>query len=597
MMKTLQNILDQRNLSALFQPIMDLSRGTILGYEGLIRGPADSLLHSPINLFAVAKQQGLALETEMLSRQIVLESFAALDLPGKLFLNVSPEALTHPSFKNGQTLAYLEKIGLDPARVIIEITENQPTFDFQGMRNALLHYREMGFQIAIDDLGEGFSSLRLWSELRPEFVKVDMHFVQGVNTDPLKQQFLRSIQQIAESAGTQVIAEGIETSSELQVVCNLDIACGQGYFIARPSPTPPLTATPMVSAQINLAAHSYSASANMNVSHNITTEKLLRYIEPAHPETGMDKIQARFSSDASLRAIPVVRNGVPAGLIERQHYMASMAAGELVHRESGTWCNNEPLLVDKSTAIQELSLFLTESDSAHLIANFIITDQGRYIGLGDAQSLLREITRLQIESARYADPLTSLPGNVPVNTHIEELLHQGKSFAVCHADLDDLSAFNETYGYAKGDEAIQLTGRLLGLACDPRLDFIGHIGGDDFVMVMQSNDWEKRCQQVLASFTKTSAALTETGHRAIGGHLNASSQGDTAHHMQPTLSIGIIWVTPEMFPSRHEIAAAAVIAKERAKNKPGNSLFIKRQRLHSHKATRTQHELMEVKYG
>src|SRR3990172_39018 len=103
-MKTLQDILNQRNLSALFQPIMDLSNGTFLGFEGLIRGPADSPLHSPINLFAAAKQQGLSLEVEMLCRQIVLESFAAQNLPGNLFLNISPDALAHPSLKEGKTL-------------------------------------------------------------------------------------------------------------------------------------------------------------------------------------------------------------------------------------------------------------------------------------------------------------------------------------------------------------------------------------------------------------------------------------------------------------------------------------------------------------
>ena len=170
-MKTLQNISNKRNLSALFQPIMDIPSGTFMGFEGLIRGPADRPLHSPINLFAAAKQQGLSLETEMLCRQIVLEAFAAQNLPGKLFLNVSPEALIHPSFKNGQMLSYLKHLGIDPQRVIIEITENQPASDFEGMCNVLLHYRGMGFQIATDDLSEGFSSLRLWSELRPEFVK------------------------------------------------------------------------------------------------------------------------------------------------------------------------------------------------------------------------------------------------------------------------------------------------------------------------------------------------------------------------------------------------------------------------------------------
>jgi EAL domain-containing protein (putative c-di-GMP-specific phosphodiesterase class I) len=188
-MKSLQDILDKRDLSALFQPVIDLSNGTILGFEGLIRGPADNPLHSPANLFGAAREQGLTFEIEMLSRQVVMESFAAQDLPGKLFLNVSPDVLTHPSFKNEQTLVYLKNLGIDPERVIIEVTENQPTFDFANMRNALLYYRSKGFKIALDDLGEGFSSLRLWSELRPEYVKVDMHFVQGVNSDPLKQQY------------------------------------------------------------------------------------------------------------------------------------------------------------------------------------------------------------------------------------------------------------------------------------------------------------------------------------------------------------------------------------------------------------------------
>src|SRR5450756_1889604 len=276
-MKTLQDIFNQRDLSALFQPIMDFSSGTFLGFEALIRGPADNPLHSPINLFGAARQQGLSLEIEMLCRQIVLESFVAQNLPGKLFLNVSPEALTHPSFKNGQTLTYLENLDIDPKRVIIEITENQPTFDFEGMHNALLHYRSMGFQIAIDDLGEGFSSSRLWSELRPEFVKVDMHFVQGVNADPLKQQFLRSIQSIALSSGTQVIAEGIETAAEFRTIRDVGIACGQGYFIARPNHIPPLNPSTEVGCLINT---NHSAEQPYSNARSVTVEPILRYVEP-----------------------------------------------------------------------------------------------------------------------------------------------------------------------------------------------------------------------------------------------------------------------------------------------------------------------------
>ncbi|MBI5430787.1 MAG: GGDEF domain-containing protein [Nitrosomonadales bacterium] len=579
-MKTLQDILSQRDLSALFQPVMDIPSGTFLGFEGLIRGPANNPLHSPINLFSAARQQGLSLEVEMLCRQIVLESYAAQNLPGKLFLNVSPEALTHPSFKDGQTLAYLNSLGLDPKQVIIEITENQPTFDFEAMRNALLHYRSMGFQIAMDDLGEGFSSLRLWSELRPEFVKVDMHFVQGVNTDPIKQQFLRSIQSIALSSGTQVIAEGIETAAEFKFVRDIGIAFGQGYFIARPNHIPPLNPPAEVGCLLD---NNHPAEQPYRNSRSATVESILRYIDPAQADTEAEKILVRFTENKELRAIPVVKNGRPAGLINRYEFIDTFAQPyrrELLGKKPcAEIMNAEPLLVEKSTPTHELSGFLSESEIRHFTDGFIITEQGRYIGIGTGQDLLREITKTQIETARYANPLTLLPGNVPINEHIEYLLQSGKPFAVCYADLDNFKPFNDVCGYRKGDEAIQFTGRLLGWACDPRHDFIGHIGGDDFILVMQSTDWEKRCHQALESFSQTSSVLFEKEHRAIGGYLSEDRQGRIVHHPLPTLSIGVVWVTPGMFRSHHEVSEAATSAKKMAKKKPGNSLFIERREL------------------
>ncbi len=579
-MKTLQDILNQRSLSALFQPIMDMTDGTILGYEGLIRGPADSPLHSPVNLFGAAKQQGLTLEVEMLCRHVVLKSFVTQNLPGNLFLNISPDTLTHPSFQNGQTLTYLEQLGIDPKRVIIEITENQPIFDFDKMRNALLHYRSMGFQIALDDLGQGFSSLRLWSELHPEFVKIDMHFVQGVNADPLKQQFLKSIQQIAQSSGTRVIAEGIETDAEFRVIRNIGISCGQGYFIGRPAPVPPVTLPIEVGCLINAA---YAADQPYSSSRGVAVETLLRYVAPVQPETDNEKILCLFSLDKNLRAIPVVKHGRPVGLINRNQFLESFSQPfqrELLGRKPCTGLmNHAPLLVEKSTPIHELSGFLSESDIQHFTDGFIITEQGRYIGLGTGQDLLRAITQAQIETARYANPLTLLPGNVPINEQIDHLLQSGKPFVVGYGDLDHFKPFNDVYGYRKGDEVIQFTGRVLSKICDSRQDFIGHIGGDDFILVMQSEDWELRCNRALADFAQTSNALFDKKHRAAGGYMTEDRQGNVIHQPLPTLSIGAIQVAPGQFHSHHEVSEAASIAKKMAKKIPGNSLFIEQRQL------------------
>jgi EAL domain-containing protein (putative c-di-GMP-specific phosphodiesterase class I) len=111
-------------------------------------------------------------------------------------------------------LALIEQAGINPSQVIIELTETQPVEDVQLMRQAMVHYREMGFRVALDDLGAGYSGLKLWSEIRPDIVKIDRHFIQGIDEDRTKQQFVHAILKTATALGARVITEGVETERE-----------------------------------------------------------------------------------------------------------------------------------------------------------------------------------------------------------------------------------------------------------------------------------------------------------------------------------------------------------------------------------------------
>jgi EAL domain-containing protein (putative c-di-GMP-specific phosphodiesterase class I) len=235
----LNEIIEERLLEAHFQPIVELQTGKILGYEGLIRGPAGTPLRAPVELFEIAATQGQILRLERLCRQIVLESYAALALPNKLFLNVRPHCLALPTMGAAGTVDLLNRLGLKPDSIVIELTENQPFSDYFAIREVLCAYRKLGFNIAIDDLGEGFASFRLWSELRPEYVKADMHFIQGIDSDPFKLQFLKAVQRIAETCDSLIVAEGVEKVAELSVIRDLGIAFGQGNLIAPPAASPP----------------------------------------------------------------------------------------------------------------------------------------------------------------------------------------------------------------------------------------------------------------------------------------------------------------------------------------------------------------------
>ena len=314
----LRQVIERQELSALFQPIIHMQSGEIIGYEGLIRGPSDSPLHSPLNLFRVALAANLSVEVEHLCRKVVIETFAKMGLPGKLFLNVSPECLLYPNMKHGETLDYIQQFGISPERVIIELTESQPTYDYELLGRAVAHYRAMGFEIAIDDLGEGFSSLRLWSELRPAYVKIDMHFIQGINLDKVKLQFVQSIQQIAQATGTMVIAEGIETHTELLVIRDLGIACGQGYHIGRPSNNPAVAVSPEIAKTLSYRGVAVYPQEKINRQHNATALRLLRVVEPVAPTMSNNEVLQIFVHAPELEVIrekkeEAVAASAPAG--------------------------------------------------------------------------------------------------------------------------------------------------------------------------------------------------------------------------------------------------------------------------------------------
>ncbi len=577
----LKALIQDKQLTAVFQPILDCRAHSHMGFEGLIRGPEKHPLHSPDALFSAARRNHLSLELEHACRETILEAFARLRLPGKLFINASPACLLDPRFKNGETLAFLRQLGLPPSRIVIELTENQQITDFPEIQATLAHFRSLGYQIAIDDLGEGFSNLRMWSEIRPEYVKIDRHFITGIGQDDLKFQFVKAMQDLAETCSAHIIAEGIESAADLQTVRDLGIAHGQGYFIARPRATP--STCPDQEVLDVLCSRRVAVFPQAMAGNSITTARtLLHYIEPISCQADNDQVFLRFENDPQLEVLPVVEGETPVGLINRHTLIDRFARPfrrELYGKKPCTlFMDPAPLVVDENATVQELGLILSRAARHYLFDGFIVTSQGRYTGVGSGHDLMALITEMQISAARYANPLTQLPGNVPINEHIDRLLKAGVRFAACYADLDNFKPFNDIYGYRRGDDVIQLLGQILVEVADARLDFVGHIGGDDFLILFQSNDWEARCARALKLFDERVLPIFSAEDLQRGGLLGENRRGEVVLHPLPALSIGALMADSCHYESHHEIATAAADAKKQAKKQRGSSLFIERRR-------------------
>jgi len=576
----LDEILEHRRLGAVFQPIVDFRTHSYIAFEGLIRGPAGSPLFSPHQLFAAAERHGRRRQLERACRESIFRAFARLQLPGKLFINSSPDCLDDEIFQHGDTLDLLQRIGISPSRVVIELTENQRINDYPDIHRALAHYRNLGYQIAIDDLGEGFANLRMWSEVQPDYVKIDRHFIDGIAEDKLKHHFVKAMQNLAESCSAKIVAEGIENEADCLAVHDLGIAFGQGFLIARPQAEPatlPNEGIIQVLNQRNIAVF----PGNVSPSGNVTVRSLIRRVEAASPTTLNEDVYRRFEDDEELMSMPVVLNGAPLGLINRHEMIDSMARPyrrELYGRKTCVqFMDQMPLCIDETSTVQEAGLIVSRSARHHIYDGFIVTRNGEYLGIGSAHDLMGMITEMQIQAARYANPLTQLPGNVPINEHIERLLERKVNFHACYFDIDHFKPFNDVFGYRKGDDMIVLLAQTLTECIDPLVDFCGHIGGDDFMVLFQSEDWERRCHQSLRLFDVRLGESVEPEVVRRGSYDAENRRGEIVSYGLPTLSIGAVPVFAEAYESHREISAAAAEAKKNAKKTTGSCLFIERR--------------------
>lgn len=236
--QALDQLIARRDFDIHFQAIVDSTQGQVLGYEALTRPPADSPLASPWTLFQTAAEFGRLVELERLVVRRIVERFVALKLPGRVFINVSADTLIAARHRQALIVRELARHALPPSTVVVELTEARAVHDEAALASVVASLRAAGLHFALDDLGQGFASLKRWIDLRPDFVKIDRHFVDGIAGDPMRRQFVRSILEMAEGSGAAVIAEGLEREADWHTLRELGARLFQGYLIARPSATP-----------------------------------------------------------------------------------------------------------------------------------------------------------------------------------------------------------------------------------------------------------------------------------------------------------------------------------------------------------------------
>ena len=574
-------VLAERRVHIVFQPLLDLRSRSFHGFEALVRGPAESGLERPDQLFAAARACDRVAEFDRLCVQTAIERFAALDLQGQLFLNVTEALFDSGWFAEDATLTRLQQLGLAPARLVLELLESDALGEGSRAFDNAQFLRELGYGLALDDLGQGFGRFALWKRLRPRYLKIDRSFTRNLGSDPFKAAFVQSMLLLAEASQSMVVAEGVESERELLTLRELGVPMAQGFFIARPQSTPP-QAAPVFTRELLATPQPTLHALATRGSIEQTVLALARPVKPVAGPTRLDAVLKMLEVDPELTSVPVVDDdGRALGIVNRYVIADRMFRPHVRDLFGNKPCtlvmSADVLRLDARSSLYEATQLIADSSYRHATEGVLVTEQGLYRGILLVGDLLRLITEFQVQAARYANPLTLLPGNVPINDCIDRWLREGTPFAAAYCDIDHFKAFNDKFGYRMGDEIILQLAALLRDAL-PRADsFVGHVGGDDFVVLSRDAAWEDAMQTLLGRFGDAVAQFFDADTLAQGGYWSENRRGDAMFFPVPTLSIGACAINPGSFDSHREVANVLAELKKAAKRSAGNKLFIDRR--------------------
>lgn len=568
----LEKIFKEESVETLFQPIVDLKTGEAIGYEALSRGPAGSLLYAPLALISAAHTYGKILELEMLFRKKALENAVGLGSDKYLFINIDPEIIKSPGFKSGLTMELLEQLDISESNIVFEITERTAIGDMDSFRNVLDNYRSQGYMIAIDDAGAGYSGLKTIHEVRPNFIKIDMDLIRNIDKDSFKQSLLKALVEVSLSTNIKIVAEGIENEEELKTLILLGVHAGQGYYLGKPEKV-----IQTIAPSLLTIIESYKKiSGNLNeyhqdyhYIHNLVNASEL---SPYEPMAQCQTIKSILEKDKK-NSVCICENGYPVGLVMKaklDEKLSGLYGYSLYsNRPIDKVMNKNPLIVDLYTPINVVAKKAMERSDDDIYDDVIVTKAMKFFGIVNMKRIFEYTLMMEKNSAKEHNPLTGLPGNPVINRVISDLATYRNDTFLCYLDLNDFKIYNDVYGFENGDKMIRMVAKILHDTIKvkfPHSSFIGHIGGDDFIVVLNNVDQgESAINEVLNAFELNKIYLFSDHHRTKGKILSKDRFGIERSFNLTSLSVSVISGDLSVYRNSGNLTTALAALKKETK--------------------------------
>jgi diguanylate cyclase (GGDEF)-like protein len=559
-----------------FQPIVEAATGAVFGYESLMRGFDRLGFRSPLDLLDRAHEAGQLLALEHMVNSRAIAAFAAQpDFRSRtLFVNLDSRLVPQGADLVERLVGHLTRAGIPASSICFEISErfdNDTLPEFSALVRKL---RLAGFKLAIDDFGVGHNGLKLLCDHPVDYLKIDRHFVSGMEADARKRHLVRNTVNAAHVLGTRVIAEGVETEAEF-VACR-EAGCDlvQGWFVSRP--VTDFSALGPVYAQVARAGGTRRASSTLD---SILIRREIEQVAVLRESESLETVFEFFRRDPKRTFFPVLNaNDEPRGILQEYHvkelsyhpFGRDLIKNRLYQKGLAHFVTAAPI-ADLDTPAEQLLDIFTGMGGNECV---ILTENLRYAGILSASSLIKIINEKRLKTAEDQNPLTGLPGNRAIRDYLQDKALDGdQTRCLCYFDFDNFKPFNDRYGFHKGDLALSLFASLLRRDFVGEDVFVGHVGGDDFfagVSGRPAGEVRDVLERLLADFSREVRALYSPEDRLAGEIRGRDRAGrETRFPLMRCSAVVLVVPEGEVIGEAGQISTRIAALKTEAKESDG----------------------------
>ncbi|MCL1820904.1 MAG: EAL and GGDEF domain-containing protein [Oscillospiraceae bacterium] len=569
--ENLYKILENECIMSVYQPLVSLVNGEVFGYEALSRITDDNLSMDIEHMFRVADRIGKSWELEALCRSKSLEKAIQMDRSKKLFLNVNPNVIYDPQFINGFTKSRLEEYGLDDIDITFEITECVAVIYGSAFTAAIEHYKSQKYGIAIDDVGSGYSGLGVILNVRPNLIKLHTSLIRDIDKDEIKQHLCKALVDFGMGADIKILAEGIETEEELETLVKLNVDYGQGFFLGIPRKSFADIAEAKKEMIKKFHNKKYIENAKSSVYPIIG-----HFAKPGHtfsPDEKTYSIYETLRLNPTITEFAIVENDNAVGFMTRTAFNEMLGGryGFSLHskKDIRQIIKTDFMRVNYQMSVDDVSRLAMTRPLDRLYNPIVVEQDGRYCGIVSIKDLLNTCTKVEVDVATHSNPLTGLPGNLLIEKEIKSRVFGERPYCITYYDIDNFKAYNDAYGFQNGDMMLALVAEILK-KCAVKNEFIGHIGGDDFIVVCDYHEGEEYCQSVINEFKVQVNSLYRDEDIKNGYIISKNRNGVTENFPIASLSIAGISNKSGSYQNLDDFSKDIAKLKKNAKKHLGN---------------------------